>query len=104
MKNPSKLEELREIFPNEKFLISCKNKYTDMILEHNASGEDALRGWLVAAFAAELERSADGQKQSVVSLAYEKMESVFPSFISEVKRKGWHTDRFLDGLGSRYAF
>lgn len=104
MNNPSKLEELREIFPNEKFLLSWKNKHTDMILEYNASGEDALRGWLVAAFAAELEKSAAGSKQAVMSSAYEKMDAVFPSFISEVKRKGWHTDRFLDGLGSRYAF
>lgn len=104
VKSPSKLEELIEIFPNEKFLISCRNKHRDMILEYSASGEDALRGWLVAAFAAEIEKSVDGPKQTVMRSAYEKMESVFPSFISEVKKRGWHTDRFLDGLGSRYAF
>lgn len=104
VKSPGKLEELREIFPNEKFLISSRNKHTDMILEYNASGEDALRGWLVAAFADEMVQSVGGSKQAFMTSAYEKMESVFPSFISEVKKKGWHTDRFLDGLGSRYAF
>lgn len=104
VKSPCKLEELREIFPNEKFLISSRNEHTDMILEYNASGEDALRGWLVAAFAAEMVQSVGGSKQAFMTSAYEKMESVFPSFISEVKKKGWHTDRFLDGLGSRYAF
>ena len=91
---PSKLEELREICPDEKFLISCKNKHTDTILEHSASGEDALRGWLVANFAAEMEKSANGSKQAVMNSAYEKMESVFRSFISEMKNRGRHTDRF----------
>ncbi|ONK57377.1 uncharacterized protein A4U43_C10F19460 [Asparagus officinalis] len=104
VENPSKLEELREIIPNEKFIISRKTKHTDMILEHGASGEDALRGWLMAAFAAEMQKSSAGPKRDVMGLAHEQMESVFPSFISEVKKRGWHTDRFLDGLGSRYAF
>ncbi|KAJ6853896.1 protein root UVB sensitive 2, chloroplastic [Iris pallida] len=103
VKNPSKLAELREDFPNEKFIISCKNKHTDMVLEHSASGEDAMRGWLVAAFAAEMEKSGYGSKQDALKPAYEKMESCFPSFLSEVKRRGWHTDQFLDGHSSRFS-
>ncbi|KAJ6828793.1 protein root UVB sensitive 2, chloroplastic [Iris pallida] len=104
VKNPSELAELRANFPNEKFVIVCKNDHVDMVLEHGASGEDAMRGWLVAAFAAEMERSGYGSKKDVLKPAYGKMESLFPSFISEVKRRGWHTDQFLDGLGSRYSF
>lgn len=30
---PSRLKELREIFPNEKFILSCGNRWTDMVLE-----------------------------------------------------------------------
>ena len=93
-KGRSKLEQAREMFPKEKFLINCDGELTDMVLEHGASGEDALRGWLVAAF---IEKRAFGE-------AYGQMEAVFPSFISEVKARGWHTDRFLDGRGCRFSF
>lgn len=74
-----------------------------MVLEHNASGEDALRGWLVAAYAAELERSNHERSARVLEAAYEKMNILFNPFISELQAKGWHTDRFLDGGGSRFA-
>ncbi|XP_015868094.2 protein root UVB sensitive 2, chloroplastic isoform X1 [Ziziphus jujuba] len=99
---PSKLDELKQIFHDEKFLLSPGHKWIDMVLEHNASGEDALRGWLVAAYAAELERSNHEHSASVLEAAYEKMNDVFTPFISELQAKGWHTDRFLDG-GSRFA-
>ncbi|KAI7730148.1 hypothetical protein M8C21_001436 [Ambrosia artemisiifolia] len=97
---PSRLKELKEIFPNEKFLLSCGNSWTDMVLEHNASGEDALRGWLVAAYA----RSEDSISERVLQEAYDKMKSVMPSLLPEIQAKGWHTDRFLDGKGIRFGF
>ncbi|OMP03100.1 hypothetical protein CCACVL1_02567 [Corchorus capsularis] len=101
---PSKLLEWKEIFPEEKFVLSRGNKWTDMLLEHNASGEDALRGWLVAAYAASTEKSFHEPSTSVLQDAYEKMNSIFTPFLSELRSKGWHTDRFLDGTGSRFAF
>lgn len=76
-----------------------------MVLERSASGEDALRGWLVAAFASEMERSGAGSRDdAVLSEAYEKMERVFPTFVSEVRSRGWYTDQFLDGNCSRVSF
>ncbi|XP_042379499.1 protein root UVB sensitive 2, chloroplastic-like isoform X1 [Zingiber officinale] len=104
VKNLSTLKELRDIFPSEKFLINRQDKLTYMSLEQSASGEDALRGWLVAAFADAMEKSGHGSGSPVLYAAYEKMESVFPTFLSEVKMRGWHTDQFLDGNGKRYAF
>lgn len=101
---PSQLNELKEIFPKEKFLIIRGSKRTDMVLERNATGEDALRGWLVAAYAATMEKSGYGQRDKVVQDAYDKMQNTFPSILSELKSKGWHTDRFLDGTGNRYAW
>lgn len=105
IKKPQKLKELREAFPNEKFLINRRSEKTYMLLEQSATGEDALRGWLVAAFAAEMERSSGrGSGQAVYREAYEKMERVFPSFVAQVKAKGWYTDQFLHGSGIRFAF
>jgi len=48
---PSKLNELNELFPEEKFIPSPGNKWIDLVLDQNATGEDALKGWLAAAFA-----------------------------------------------------
>jgi len=48
---PSKLNELKELFPEEKFIPSPGNKWIDLVLDQNATGEDALKGWLVAAYA-----------------------------------------------------
>ncbi|CAI9265545.1 unnamed protein product [Lactuca saligna] len=93
---PSRLIKVKEIFPDEKFVLSFENRWTDMVLEQNASGEDALRGWLVAGYAnQEVEKLED---------AYEKMNVMMPELVSQLKAKGWHTDRFLDGTGSRYGF
>lgn len=100
---PSKFQKWKEIFPEEKFVLSKGNKWTDMVLEQNATGEDALRGWLVAAYASNIEQSFDDLCPSVLLESYEKMESVFPQFLSELQSKGWHTDRFLDGTGSRFT-
>lgn len=100
---PSKFQNWKEIFPEEKFVLSPGNTWTDMVLEQNASGEDALRGWLVAAYASNIKQSVDDVSPDVLLHAYGKMESVFPEFLSELQSKGWHTDRFLDGTGSRFA-
>ncbi|PKA65088.1 glutamate N-acetyltransferase / amino-acid N-acetyltransferase [Apostasia shenzhenica] len=102
VKTPSKLEELRELFPGEKFLIHRKNKNVYMILENCASGADALRGWLVAAFAAEMKLVGLADRDAIGS-AYKMMEKAFPSFIAEIKSLGWHTNHFLDGNGCRFA-
>ncbi|WCJ38355.1 Protein root UVB sensitive 2 chloroplastic [Euphorbia peplus] len=101
---PSRLRELKEIFPEEKFLLNRGNKRTDMVLERNASGEDALRGWLVAAYAANTENPSDKSSSSVLQDAYERMNSTYDSFLSELQSKGWHTDRFLDGTGIRFSW
>ncbi|KAF5738934.1 hypothetical protein HS088_TW12G00130 [Tripterygium wilfordii] len=102
---PSRLPELKEIFSEERFLLNRGNKWTDMILERNATGEDALRGWLVAAYAESMDKySYYESNASVLQDAYERMNSIFTPFLSELQAKGWHTDRFLDGTGSRFAW
>ncbi|KAK9282149.1 hypothetical protein L1049_005061 [Liquidambar formosana] len=101
---PSKLCELKKIFPEEKFLLSRQKKWTEMVLEHQATGEDALRGWFVAAYAASMEKSVYEPSSSILQEAYEKMNSMFSPFLSELQAKGWHTDQFLDGTGSRFAW
>lgn len=101
---PSKLKELKEIFAEEKFLLNHENKWTDLVLECNATGEDALRGWLVAAYAASMKKSFNDPSLTALQDAYEKMNSVFPTLLSQLQAKGWHTDRFLDGTGSRFAW
>lgn len=97
---PSRLKQLKEIFPDEKFVLNFGNRTIDMVLEQNASGEDALRGWLLAAYASP---SANPEVEELEE-AYEKMNMVMPTLLSELQAKGWHTDRFLDGRGSRYGF
>ncbi|CAM8891555.1 unnamed protein product [Rhodiola kirilowii] len=101
---PSKLLKLKDIFPKEKFLLSREEKWTDMILEHNATGEDALRGWLVAAYASSMERSSSQSYDTILRDAYEKVNTEFSPFLSKLQAKGWHTDRFLDGTGVRFAW
>ncbi|XP_078427867.1 root UVB sensitive protein (Protein of unknown function, DUF647) isoform X2 [Wolffia australiana] len=103
-KGPAELERAREMFPGEKFLISCEDGLTNVVLEHGASGEDALRAWLVASFAASMEKAGDGPRGAGMGKAYLKMDSMFPPFIQQVKAKGWHADRFLDGRGCRFSF
>ncbi|CAI8614322.1 unnamed protein product [Vicia faba] len=95
---------LKEDAGNEKFLLNRGDKCIDMVLKQDASGEDALRGWLVAAFAAQIEGSSHELSASVLQDAYDKMNGVFPVFLKELQSKGWHTDRFLDGTGSRFTF
>lgn len=100
---PSELHKIKENFPKEKFILNHGIKWTDMILERNATGEDALRGWLVAAYAAEIDKSFNKPSENALQEAYERMMNVFSPFLSELQAKGWHTDRFLDGTGCRFA-
>lgn len=99
---PSELHHIKERFPDERFILRCGAKWTDLILERSATGEDALRGWLVAAYAADFENSLQMLSENVLAEAFDRMDDMFPSFLSEVRAKGWHTDRFLDG--GRYRF
>uniref|UniRef100_A0A3Q7HCE5 Uncharacterized protein n=1 Tax=Solanum lycopersicum TaxID=4081 RepID=A0A3Q7HCE5_SOLLC len=101
---PSKLKQFKEAFLEEKFLLNHGSRWTDMILEHNATGEDALRGWLVAAYASDMERLVHEPSANILQEAYDKMNSTFSPFLAELQAKGWHTDRFLDGTGNRFAF
>ncbi|KAK4376543.1 hypothetical protein RND71_002839 [Anisodus tanguticus] len=101
---PSNLQQFKETFPEEKFLLNHGSRWTDMILEHNATGEDALRGWLVAAYASDMERLVHEPSVDILLEAYDKMNYAFSPFLAELQAKGWHTDRFLDGTGNRFAF
>ncbi|CAM9003136.1 unnamed protein product [Rhodiola kirilowii] len=97
---PSKLLKLKDIFPEEKFLLSREEKWTDMILEHNATGEDALRGWLVAAYASSMERSSSQSYDTILRDAYEKVNTEFSHSCPNYKlRDGIRTDSSM-GLES----
>lgn len=100
---PSELLKVRETFPNERFILHRGVKCTDLILERNATGEDALRGWLVAAYAADIEKKFDRGNENALQEGYERMSLVFSPFLSELQARGWHTDRFLDGTGCRFT-
>lgn len=101
---PSQVQKLKEMFVEEKFLLSQGKSWTDMVLEHDATGEDALRGWLVAAYAKTMGKTYNDPDDVILQDAYEKMNDVFGSFLSQVQAKGWYTDRFLDGTGTRFAW
>lgn len=98
---PSELQRVKEKFPDERFILHRGFKCTDLILERNASGEDALRGWLVAAYAADIEKKVC--IENALDEGYERMRIVFLPFLSQLQARGWHTDRFLDGNGCRFA-
>ncbi|KAL2510862.1 Protein root UVB sensitive 2 [Abeliophyllum distichum] len=100
---PSELHQIKRTFPEEKFILHLGSRWTDMVLEHNATGEDALRGWLVAAYAADIGKCFNASSEIVLRDAYERMNIVFSPFLSELHSKGWHTDRFLDGTGCRFS-
>lgn len=103
VKTPSRLRDLKEKYATEKFLLNQDSDCTYMILEYGATGEDALRGWMLAAYAAEIEKTKNLSNDHALEAAYGKVDDLFPSFLSDLQKKGWHTDRFLDGTGSRYA-
>lgn len=110
---PSVLRELKAKFQKERFLLCFKDKQTDMVLHHNATGEDVMRGWLLGAYAARI-AGVEGmpvvctgvqgfgeQKLEVLGRAYELMEKSLPILISGLRERGWHTDLFLEGSGER---
>lgn len=113
---PSKLTQLKVMFQKEKFLLSFKDNKTDLVLHRNATGEDVVRGWLLAALAAKiakgdnhpdqrLDRKDFGlRKSEVFDQAYDHMERAFPGFIAGLRDKGWHTDLFLEGSGVRVVW
>ncbi|KAJ4903340.1 hypothetical protein Rs2_17291 [Raphanus sativus] len=101
---PSQVQKLEEVFVEEKFLLSQGKSWTDMVLEHDATGEDALRGWLVAAYAKIMGKTYNDPDDVILQDAYDKMNDVFSPFLSQVQAKGWYTDRFLDGTGTRFAW
>lgn len=103
MVTPLELYEWKEILPDEKFVLSQGEKWIDMVLEQTATGADALKGWLVAAYTARMRNSSPGFRPEIVQEAYEKVNSVFNPFLEELHSKGWHTDRFLDGTGVRFS-
>lgn len=72
-----------------------------MVLEQDAIGEDALRGWLLAAYAVQFDKSSHDLSNRILLQAYVKMNEVFHVFFKELECKGSHTDRFLDGSGIR---
>lgn len=102
MFKPSELHRVKENFVGEKFILN-QGMWTDMILDRKATGEDALRGWLVAAYAAEIEKKFHKHSEEALQEAYQRMNNVFSPFLSKLQAKGWHTDRFLDGTGCRFA-
>ena len=109
IKKPSDLNQLKEIFAKEKFLLSFKDKQTDMVLRQDASGEDVVRGWLLSAYAAKLVqnsmepsvKASNIEKTQACVDAYVQMESKISILLSGLKEKGWHTDLFLEGAGER---
>ncbi|KAL3531236.1 hypothetical protein ACH5RR_010558 [Cinchona calisaya] len=67
------------------FLSRGARWWTDLILEHNATGEDALWGWLVAAYAADMEKSVDKPTVSILREAYERMDGYYSSAMNVVE-------------------
>ncbi|RRT41125.1 hypothetical protein B296_00030178 [Ensete ventricosum] len=100
VKKPSTLRELKDIYPKEKFLISLKNKCTYMVLEQNASGEDALRGWLVAAFAADMKKA--GLTTTEIRLQSEVWLESNPSIESRFGQCSWELARSASGARREY--
>eukprot|EP00249_Psilotum_nudum_P018145 c26660_g1_i1 orf=127-1488(+) len=110
---PSVFSQLKNRFSNERFILNLNDDHTDLVLHDFATGEDAIRGWLLAAYAAKLARNQERvglsssklgfglQKENVLDEAYKQMEKVFPTFITGLKERGWHTDLFLEGSGVR---
>ncbi|KAK6940671.1 hypothetical protein RJ641_030202 [Dillenia turbinata] len=75
------------MFPGGKFILCHRSNWTDMLLEHNATVEDASRGWLVAAYAASMEKSGDEPSACILQKAYEK-EAVLRCSLIQFQRLG----------------
>lgn len=112
---PSVLLELKKSFGNERFLLNFSDQRTDLVLHQSATGEDAVRGWLLAAYACQLahktDQRSDGhgddshgfglKKAAALRDAYEKTEQSLPALLEGLRENGWHTHLFLEGSGYR---
>lgn len=100
---PSKLLELKQMFRKERFLLNFHDQCTDLVLHQSATGEDAVRGWLLAACTAKLASTPESPERMSAALdqAYAQVDNLLPSFLSGLKDKGWHTHLFLEGSGIR---
>ena len=102
---PSIMAELKLKFKREQFLLHFGEQATDMVLHQKATGEDAVRGWLLAAH---VSRVCKGRKfqdadmyGKVLEKAYDETEKSLPDFISGLREQGWHSHLFLEGSGVR---
>lgn len=96
---PSQVQKLKDVFVEEKFLLSQGKSWTYMVWE-----QDALRGCLVATYAKSMRKIFNDPDDIMLQDAYDKMNDVFNPFLYQVQAKGWwYTDRFLDGTGTRFA-
>lgn len=105
---PSKLADLKRQFQNEKFLLNVGEHSTDMVLHQKATGEDAVKGWLLAANLAKYSNQIERDNLStavvygpVLEKAYEETERHLPEFLAGLRAHGWHTHLFLEGSGVR---
>lgn len=111
---PSGLAHLKSQFPDERFLLKFSDKTTDLVLHQSATGEDAVRGWLMAAYAHKFagddahsarelvnDKGFGLKKASALKDAYEQTEKVLPAFLEGLREQGWHTELFLGGSGCR---
>ncbi|KAL3677974.1 hypothetical protein R1sor_020930 [Riccia sorocarpa] len=111
---PSVFMELAKAFSNERFLLNFSDQRTDLILHQSATGEDAVRGWLLAAYAHQLAQDNDPcgkddarshgfglKKMAALRDAHERTERSLPTLIQGLKDNGWHTHLFLEGSGYR---
>ncbi|KAL2641415.1 hypothetical protein R1flu_009002 [Riccia fluitans] len=111
---PSVLAELTKSFSNERFLLKFSDQRTDLILHQSATGEDAVRGWLLAAYAYQIAHKNDLsgkddagshgfglKKMDALRDAYQRTESSLPALLRGLKENGWHTHLFLEGSGYR---
>lgn len=111
---PSELAHLKSQLPDERFLLKFSDRTTDLVLHQAANGEDAIRGWLMAAYAHKFACQSGSQthglvgekgfglrKASLLKEAYEQTEKVLPAFLEGLREQGWHTELFLGGSGYR---
>ncbi|EFJ36852.1 hypothetical protein SELMODRAFT_77235 [Selaginella moellendorffii] len=87
-----KIRELKHRFQSERFLLDFHETSTEMVLHHSASGEDVVRGWLLAACSS---------KEASLSDAYSRVDKMLPEFLSQLKSRGWQTQLFLHGSAAR---
>ncbi|CAI7771399.1 unnamed protein product [Closterium sp. NIES-54] len=122
--SPSNLAMLKQLFSNEKFLLSCPERDTaggvprkmHLILHKTADGQDAIKGWLLASCISQaISRKAQvagkgsmggggwGEWEGSVREAYGEMEELLPHMLRGLKDMGWHTHSFLQGSTARRA-